>query len=96
MLATLGSTPALAHGESCGEMGDHGDKKAASADAPRSFASKPKPGTQATCAVSGEVFKVTAKTKMLQEGGRWYPFCCPDCLKDFKENPAKYLEAPKS
>jgi YHS domain-containing protein len=96
LLAALAAPPALANGESCSEMGDHADKKVESADAPRSFAAKPKPGTKATCAVSGEVFKVTAKTKMLQEGGRWYPFCCADCVNDFKGNPAKYTAVPKS
>ncbi len=45
------------------------------------------------CPVSGHnaVKKVTYKYK-----GTTYHFCCKDCIKDFKANPAKYTVAEKT
>ena len=46
----------------------------------------------AACPVTGEVFKVSEKTKMVEHGGRWYAFCCPGCEKDFAKDTAKYAK----
>ena len=76
---------------------DSKDAKAAAkpetdAKPPSSFASKPKIGTKATCPVSGETFTIKKNTKMETYQGRVYPFCCADCISDFKKDPAKYAQ----
>ena len=57
-----------------------------------SFASQPKVGTKARCAVAGEEFVVKAKTMFSTHEGRVYAFCCADCKPDFDKNPAKYAD----
>ena len=49
------------------------------------------------CAVSKETVVVAdaTKSKMFADyKGRRYFFCCSDCPKDFKKNPAKYAKSP--
>jgi YHS domain-containing protein len=82
----LAAAPAFAHGHpSKAEQAKH-------AGAPRSFDQQPPEGTWATCAVSGDVFKVSKETDFATYEGRVYAFCCPDCKPDFVKDPAKYAE----
>jgi len=54
-----------------------------------------------TCVVSGEklggdmgapVIYIYKDPKIKNDPGREFRFCCPNCLKDFKKDPAKYLK----
>jgi hypothetical protein len=54
-----------------------------------------------TCVVSGEklggdmgkpVIFIYKDPKIKNDPGREVRFCCPDCVKDFKKDPAKYLK----
>ena len=54
-----------------------------------------------TCVVSGEklggdmgkpVIIIYKDPKIKNDPGREVRFCCPDCVKDFKKDPAKYLK----
>lgn len=67
-------------------------KPESDAKPPSSFASKPKVGAKATCPVSGDTFTIKKNTKMETYQGRVYPFCCADCISDFKKDPAKYAQ----
>lgn len=58
--------------------------------APKSFAERPEPGTKALCPVSEEVFTVDEDTKVVEYEGRWYAFCCEDCISAFEADPAEY------
>jgi YHS domain-containing protein len=49
-------------------------------------------GSDATCPVSGEKFKVKEKTVQVVYNGKRYAFCCPECIGDFNKNPAKYAK----
>ena len=86
--ALIAATPVFAHEHADHAKGEH-------ADAPRSFATQPAPGTWATCPVSGDVFKVGTATEFATWDGRVYAFCCPDCRPDFLQNPARYADRKK-
>jgi len=44
-----------------------------------------------TCPVTGE--KIDEKTMAAHEyEGKIYNFCCPDCIKEFKKDPEKYIK----
>ena len=45
-----------------------------------------------TCVVSGEKLGEMGKPDVIQFEGREVQFCCPDCEKDFKKDPVKYLK----
>jgi YHS domain-containing protein len=47
-------------------------------------------GKEASCAVTGEKFKIAEDTISMSYKGRNYYFCCPGCDKSFAENPAKF------
>ena len=55
-------------------------------------ATKPKPYTLKTCIVSGEKLGEMGKPFAFTYEGREIKTCCPDCQKDFKKNPAKYVK----
>ena len=44
-----------------------------------------------TCIVSGEDLDAMGGHVSIQHEGREVRFCCKDCVKQFKENPAKYI-----
>ena len=53
-------------------------------------AAKPYPLT--TCVVSGEKLGSMGKPFVYDHEGREVRFCCKNCVKDFKKEPAKYLK----
>ena len=53
---------------------------------------KPKPYTLKTCVVSGEKLGEMGKPVIYVHEGREVKFCCKDCVKDFKKDPAKYVK----
>ncbi len=53
---------------------------------------KPKPYTLKTCVVSGEKLGEMGKPFVYVHEGREIQFCCKDCVKDFKKDPAKYVK----
>src|ERR1700756_1213441 len=53
---------------------------------------KPKPYTLKTCVVSGEKLGEMGKPVSYIYEGREVKFCCKDCIKDFKKDPAKYVK----
>ena len=53
---------------------------------------KPKPYTLKTCVVSGEKLGEMGKPVVYVYEGREVKFCCKDCIKDFKKDPAKYVK----
>ena len=55
-------------------------------------ATKAKPYTLKICIVSGEKLGEMGKPFMFTYEGREIKLCCPDCQKDFKKNPAKYVK----
>lgn len=57
---------------------------------------KEEEGKEAVCPVTGEKFKVTAKTGSASYKGKVYYFCCPGCDKGFIANPEKYLNKKKA
>jgi YHS domain-containing protein len=44
------------------------------------------------CVVSGEKLGEMGKPVVIQHDGREVQFCCANCQKDFKKDPAKYLK----
>lgn len=71
--------------------GDHaGAPSAESKSAPAGFSEPQKPGTQATCIVSGEQFAINASTLHSEYKGKHYYFCCPGCKTQFDKNPDKF------
>lgn len=56
----------------------------------KAFENKPEPGAKAICAVSDEPFTVTAETEVAEYNGKWYAFCCDDCVASFQDDPAEY------
>src|SRR6266699_7237551 len=54
--------------------------------------SKAKPYPLKTCVVSGEKLGEMGKPYVYIHEGREIQFCCKDCVKDFKKNPAKYIK----
>ena len=53
---------------------------------------KAKPYTLKTCIVSGEKLGEMGKPFVFTYEGREIKLCCPDCQKDFKKNPTKYVK----
>ena len=53
---------------------------------------KPKPYPLKTCVVSGEKLGEMGKPVVYVHEGREIKFCCKDCIKDFKKDPAKYVK----
>jgi YHS domain-containing protein len=53
-------------------------------------AAAPKPYPLKTCLVTDE--KLDSKPYVYVYEGREIKFCCQDCLKDFKKDPAKYIK----
>ena len=53
---------------------------------------KPKPYVLKTCAVSDEKLGSMGKPVSYVHEGREIQFCCKDCIKSFKKNPAKYVK----
>lgn len=52
---------------------------------------KEEEGKEAVCPVTGEKFKVTAKSPSVSYKDKIYYFCCPGCDKSFIANPEKFL-----
>jgi YHS domain-containing protein len=55
-------------------------------------ATKPKPYTLKTCVVSGEKLGEMGDPYVYVHEGREIKFCCKNCVKDFKKDPAKYIK----
>ena len=53
---------------------------------------KPKPYVLKTCPVSDEKLDSMGKPVTYVHEGREIKFCCKDCIKGFKKNPAKYVK----
>jgi hypothetical protein len=53
---------------------------------------KPKAYVLKTCAVSDEKLGSMGKPVTLVHEGREIKFCCKDCIKGFKKDPAKYVK----
>jgi len=45
-----------------------------------------------TCVVSGDKLGAEGPPIVYEHEGRTIKFCCKDCIKDFKADPAKYLK----
>ena len=62
------------------------------------FAAEQKPGakikpyTLKTCVVSGEKLGEMGKPYVITNDLREIKFCCKECVKDFKKEPAKYIK----
>jgi hypothetical protein len=65
--------------------------RAADAKADASNA-KVKPYTLKTCIVSGEKLGEMGKPVVITNELREIKFCCKDCVKDFKKEPAKFVK----
>src|SRR2546423_14469523 len=53
---------------------------------------KAKPYPLKTCIISGEKLESMDKPYVYVYEGREIKFCCKDCVKDFKKDPAKYVK----
>ena len=53
---------------------------------------KLKPYPLQTCVVSGEKLGEMGKPVVYEYKDREIKFCCKDCIKDFKKDPAKYVK----
>jgi YHS domain-containing protein len=53
---------------------------------------KPKPYTLKTCVVSDEKLGEMGDPYLYVHEGREIKFCCKNCVKDFKKDPAKYIK----
>jgi len=53
---------------------------------------KPTPYPLKTCLVSGEKVGEMGPPPVLVYKGQEIKFCCPDCVKDFKKDPDKYMK----
>jgi Cu+-exporting ATPase len=53
-----------------------------------------KVGDRTRCPVSGEDFVVATDSPHVEQGGKTYYFCCPECLDKFKADPQKYVGKP--
>jgi len=83
----------------CGDGHDHGspghsEKSAAPSTekgaAPQEPAGKAYP--LKTCVVSGEELGKMGEPKRIVYEGQEIKFCCPDCEKEFRKEPAKFLK----
>ena len=54
---------------------------------------KPRPYPLDKCLVSGEKLGDHGKPYVFTHEGQEIKLCCEDCLKDFKQNPAKHMKA---
>jgi YHS domain-containing protein len=73
---------------------DHGEK--ASAPSVEKVAAPQEPAAKSyplkTCVVSGEELGKMGQPKRIVYEGQEVKFCCPDCEKDFRKEPAKFLK----
>ena len=53
---------------------------------------KVKPYTLKTCVVSGDKLGEMGEPYVYKYEGREIKFCCKDCVKNFKKDPAKYVK----
>jgi hypothetical protein len=53
---------------------------------------KPKPYRLKTCVVSGDKLGEMGDPVVYVHGDQEIKFCCKNCIKDFKKDPAKYLK----
>jgi len=60
----------------------------------RGFASPPPDGTMVTCPVSGERCAKTPLTPAAVFEMKTYYFCCEDCPRSFRADPARYADGP--
>jgi len=51
-----------------------------------------KPYPLTTCVISGEKLGEMAPPYVFTQDGQEVRLCCPNCLKEFKKDPAKYLK----
>lgn len=63
----------------------------ASAGPAQEKTAKPKPYPLKTCIVSGEKLGEMGKPHVFTYQGQEIKFCCKGCLKDFNQEPEKYL-----
>jgi len=61
-------------------------------DQPTETKTKVKPYTLKTCIISGDKLGEMGKPYVFEYKGREIKFCCKNCLKDFNQNPAKYVK----
>jgi len=75
----------------CKDGHDHaGHTPAAPAQTPAPASGKPYP--LKTCVVSGEELGKMGEVKRIVFEGQEVKFCCPDCEKDFRKDPKKYMK----
>ncbi len=51
-----------------------------------------KDGEKVTCPVTGDEIMKSDAVSSIEYKGKTYYLCCPDCEKEFKENPEKYTK----
>jgi YHS domain-containing protein len=61
-------------------------------DQPADSKAKVKPYTLKTCVISGDKLGEMGKPYVFEYKGREVKLCCKNCLKDFNQNPAKYVK----
>ena len=61
-------------------------------DQPADTKTKLKPYTLKTCIISGDKLGEMGKPYVFEYKGREIKLCCKNCLKDFNENPAKFVK----
>jgi len=61
-------------------------------DQPSDAKTKAKPYTLKTCIISGDKLGEMGKPYSFEYKGREIKLCCKNCLKDFNENPAKFVK----
>ena len=61
-------------------------------DQPADTKTKLKPYTLKTCVISGDKLGEMGKPYVFEYKGREIKLCCKNCLKDFNENPAKFVK----
>ncbi len=67
--------------------------RAADTNSPSGSANAPvKPYPLNYCIVSGDKIGEMGKPITTNYMGQQIIFCCPDCVKDFKKNPEKYIK----
>ncbi len=69
-----------------------GPFEALAGDQPTEGKAKVKPYTLKTCIISGDKLGEMGKPYVFEYKGREIKLCCKNCLKDFNENPAKYVK----
>ena len=61
-------------------------------DQPSETKAKVKPYTLKKCIISGDKLGEMGKPYVFEYKGREIKLCCKNCLKDFNENPAKFVK----